>query len=395
MNKPEKERHLLWRLIYIIPLLLLVLSLVSITALANSMNSSDDSVELLEQTETINGPGFFSGNSVQIDGTVDGTTFVTGGEVHINGNINGSLFVAAQTVIIRGTVTGNIYIAGQNVNIAGQNQRDAFLAGETIVVNSQAQIGRDLFAAGSTILIESSLPRHLYGAGRQITLNSMIGGDAHLDSQQVTLQASALIEGDLDYTSQNEAQIHSNAVVNGETNWTEAPESRTGQEANQASKIIRVLLGILWSIVSTLLVWLVLKIWRKDFWQNTVLPLTETPLKTLGLGLLLLFLSPLAILLLFLTIIGIPLGIIMLGVYFLVLYLSHIIAAVFIGFWLAKRLKWRFLQKEIWSVLLGLVILEIVDWIPFLNFIVTLVVLAAGLGAFVLAYYKSHSRYSF
>lgn len=395
MNQLDKKRHLFWHLIYIIPLLLLFISMISMTAIANNMNSSDDSVEILEQTETINGPGFFSGNSVQIDGTVDGTAFVTGGAVHINGTINGSLFVAAQTVIVRGTVTGNIYIAGQHISIAGQNQQDTFLAGETIIVNSQAQIGRDLFTAGSTILIESSLPRHLYGAGRQMTLNGSIGGNAHLESQQISLQESAFIEGNLNYTSQNEAQFHSNSVVDGEITWIEVSESRTRQETNLSRKVIRTLLGMLWSIVSSLLVWLAFKIWRKFFWQRTITPLTASPLKTLGIGLLVLIISPFAVLLSFVTIIGIPLGIILLGLYFLLLYLSHIIAAAFIGFWLAKRLKWRNLQKEIWSVLLGLFILEIVGWIPFLNILITLVVLTAGIGAFVQAYYKTHSNYSF
>lgn len=394
MNKKEHPRSLLWRFVCIMTLLLLVLSVFSIQAFASNMDSSDETMEILEQGETVHGPGFFSGDSVQIDGNVDGTTFAAGNEVHVNGTINGSLFVAAQTIIIRGEVTGNIYVAGQSIQLAGQSRGDIFLAGATIIVNPQAQIGRDLFAAGSSIVIESSVPRHLYGAGQQLTLNGTVGGNVSLDAEKLTLQESAVIEGDLNYTSPQEAQTHSNATVNGEVNWTESAGTQAKQEPSQASKIGRTLLGMLWSILSSLVVWFMFRLWRPDFWKRAILPLSESPLKTIGVGLLALIVTPFAALLFMLTIIGIPFGLILLFLYLLLLYLSHIVVAVFIGFWLTNRLKWKSVQKEILFVLLGLIILELIGWVPILNFIVGLVSILIGLGTFILAYYKSHSSHS-
>lgn len=394
MNRKEQPRSLFRRLVFGILLFLMTLSVFSVTALASNMNSRDESMETLAAGETLDGPGFFSGNTVQIDGTVDGTTFAAGNVVHVNGTINGSLFVAAQTVVISGEVTGNIYVASQNINFAGQSQGDVFLAGSTVIVNPQAQLRRDLFAAGATVVIESSIPRHLYGAGQQFTLNGIVEGDAYLDAQKLNLKESAVIEGDLNYTSPNEAQTHSNATVNGETNWTESSQTRTRQEPSQTSRVVMTLLGILWSILSSLLVWFIIKLWRPDIWKKTILPITESPLKTLGVGLLTLIVVPFVILLLFVTIIGIPLGFILTTLYVLLLYLSHIAVAVFIGFWLINRLKWRNLQKEIWFVLLGLIIIEAISWIPILDFLFGLIVILAGLGTFVLAHYKSTSTNS-
>lgn len=389
MSKKEQPTSLLRRLIYLLPLLLMFLSVFSVTAIASNMNSSDQSMEVLEQGETLQGPGFFSGNNVQIDGTVEGTTFAAGNVVHVNGKINGSLFVAAQTVVINGEITGNIYVAGQNVNVDGQIRGDVFLAGATVIVNSQAKMRRDLFATGSTVIIEGAVPRHLYGAGQQFTLNGAVDGNAYLDAQQLSLKESAVIAGDLNYTSPNKVQSHSNAVVNGKTNWTESSQMSTKQEPSQMSKFVMALLGVLWSLLSALLVWFMLKLWRPDIWKRTILPISEAPLKTLGVGLLTLIAVPIAVIILFVTIIGIPLGIILFTLYLLLLYLSHIAVAVFIGFWLINRLKWRTLQKEIWFVLLGLIIIEVISWIPLLDFLFGITILLLGLGAFVLAHYKS------
>ena len=61
----------------------------------------------LQQGTTIDGPGFFSGDFIQIDGDVNGTTFASGDHIEINGDIDGALFVAGDTVQINGEVTGN------------------------------------------------------------------------------------------------------------------------------------------------------------------------------------------------------------------------------------------------------------------------------------------------
>ncbi|WP_091898197.1 hypothetical protein [Marinilactibacillus piezotolerans] len=46
-----------------------------------------------QEGTTLDGPVFFSGNNVRIDGEVNGMTFASGDHVEVSGDINGSLFV--------------------------------------------------------------------------------------------------------------------------------------------------------------------------------------------------------------------------------------------------------------------------------------------------------------
>lgn len=386
-NDQQNQRKWL-RLVYIVTLLVMALSVFSLSVHASNMNRMSDT-HVLAEGDTIDGPGFFSGDVVQIDGTVNGTTFAAGQSIQVNGTINGSLFAAGQTVIINGEVTGNIYGAGQTITMNGQNEQDGFLAGATITVGQDAQIGRDLFMTGSTLVQSGTLARHLFGAGQQFTLDGSVGGDTNFDVEQLTLEDSATIEGDLNYTSPNEATIHPDATINGQTDFQRrSQENRRPAPPTTSERVIATLLGILWSLLSALLVWLLFKLWRSDFWMNTIPPIAAVPLKTMGFGLLALLVTPLAVVLLMITVIGIPLALILAALYAIFLYLSKIVVAVFIGSWLASRFHWENLHREIWLVLIGLVILELLDLIPFVGGLVGLLVAITGLGALILSHYR-------
>ena len=103
MNKKVWWKGFFWS----INLLFLAI-LLGFSGVASATTMNAENLDTLAAGETIEGPGFFAGNVVKVDGNVEGTTFVSGQDVRINGNINGDLFVAAQSITINGTVIGNI-----------------------------------------------------------------------------------------------------------------------------------------------------------------------------------------------------------------------------------------------------------------------------------------------
>ena len=365
--------------------------LLGFSGVASAKNESAQNMDHLAAGETIDGPGFFAGNVVKVDGNVEGTTFVSGQDVRINGNINGDLFVASQTITISGTVTGNIYGAGQAIDFDGQSEGDIFFAGQSISVGQDASVGRDLFAAGATILQEGTVQRNLFGGAAEIVLSGQIGGDANLQTDNLALHDEAAIAGDLNYKGAKEAVIGTDATVTGETNWEFAETVNVDREVaeKETRTPVRKFFWLLWSLASALLIWFLIRIWRPAFWNNTVHPLAEKPLKTLGVGLLTLLVVPPMIILAMVTLIGIPAGFMLSAIYTFSLYLSRIIVAVFIGQSAAKRFKWPELHKGVWPVLLGLVVLGLLGLLPFVNFLSSLLTVMAGLGALVMAHYKA------
>ena len=371
--------------------LLFLTILLGFSGVASATTMNAENLDHLAAGETIDGPGFFAGNVVKVDGNVEGTTFVSGQDVRINGNINGDLFVAAQTISINGTVTGNIYGAGQALTFDGQSESDVFFAGQNISIGQDASVGRDLFAAGATILQEGIVQRNLFGGGAEIVLSGQIGGDTNLQTDSLKLQDGANIAGDLNYKGENEADIGAGATIAGDTDWEFAETMDVDREVGlkETRTPVRKFFWFLWSLASALLIWFLIRIWRPAFWQNTTRPLVEQPLKTLGVGLLTLLVVPPMIVLAMITVIGIPFAVILGAVYPIALYLSRIIVAVFIGQWLAKRFKWPELHKGVWLVLLGLIILGALRMPPYIGFLSSLLIVMAGLGSLVMAHHRA------
>lgn len=350
---------------------------------ANAANGQNP--EVLKSGQTVNGPGFFAGNMVQVDGTVEGTTFAVGQEVRINGIINGDLFVAGQTIYVNGKINGNIYSAGQNLSLGAQSTGDVFSAGQNVDITKEAVIGRDLFAAGARVSQGGTVQRKFSGGGSDILISGSIGQDANLEAENIKLLDGAVIKGDLSYKSANQASIASGSLINGQTNW-QYVSTQPKQKRNTA---IEFLWSALLGLASALLIWFLVKIWRPDLWAKNARFIAEQPLKTLGTGALALLVTPLLVILIMVTIIGIPIGIILGLVYGVTIYISKIIVAVFIGSWLTKRFKWTERHKGVWPVLLGLIILVILMKVPILGFLVWLLVVFAGLGSFVLSNLKN------
>ncbi len=365
----------------------MILGLITVlsTSIFAANFSSGQDIAILEPGKTLDGPGFFGGRIIRIDGNVEGTTFAAGQDVMVNGNINGDLFVAAQSVNINGKVEGNIYSAGQNLTLIGQTMGDVFLAGQDIKVDSKAVIERDLFASGYRIVQEGTVQRDFIGAGSDISINGSVGRNTDLDALNVGIQDKALLSGDLAYRSEIQANVAPGSTITGKTDWTKVDRT----PSNRPNRPFKTLTGKFISITGALLVWFVISVWKPEFWKKTSELISKQPLKTLGTGAIALIVTPVMIILVMITVIGIPLGVLAGLAYSVSLYLSKIVAAVLIGSLLAGQFGWPEMHKGVWLVLLGLVIITALGMIPYLDFLVWLTVSFAGLGAIIVSNYRT------
>ena len=366
--------------------ILFLLSIVLLPSLLLAANGYEqDSYSTLEAGKTIEGPGFFGGTIVRIDGDILGTAFVTGQDVTINGNIDGDLISMAQKLTINGTVSGNIYGTGQYLTFGGQNSKDVFLAGQYVSIQENASLERDLFAAGQATIMDGSVKRDFHGVGSEVLVGGSIGRNADLEGEVIKIRNTAVITGDLFYKSEREALVESGAQILGKTDWEYI--DFTPEEPMEIEKARRSPLGLIarkaLGIASALLLWFVVIIWKPELWKNISGKISEQPVKTLGIGAIALIVTPILAALLLVTVIGIPIGILLFIAYGVSLYLAKLITAVFIGSWLAEYFKWPEIHKGFWLVLLGLVILTLLCMIPILRILVRLLITFTGLGAIV------------
>jgi hypothetical protein len=110
--------------------------------------------------------------------------------------------------------------------------------------------------------------------------------------------------------------------------------------------------------------------------------------RSLGLGVGVLAGAPVAMVVAAITLVGLPLSLILLAVYLVALYLAKLWVGAFLG---RMILKPAGATKRDWllGLLVGLLILTIVGFIPYLGSLVRLGVVCLGLGAFAWQLYQA------
>ena len=103
---------------------------------------------------------------------------------------------------------------------------------------------------------------------------------------------------------------------------------------------------------------------------------------SLGVGLLALVLFIPSLILLAISLIGIPLIFLLVPIFLFLVYFSKIFTALYLG----KEILHRFHSKrtQTWALLIGLLIYYFLKLIPIVSPIITFVFMIAGLGAFFL-----------
>ena len=360
-----------------VALILLFFAIISISfgsVLAENIRGGN---VLVESDKTLEKTSFLSGDNVRIDGNINGTTFVSSENIEVNGIIDGDLFAVGQNIIVNGTVTGNLVTASKNITINGVVENNIYLAGAIIKIKSQ--INGSAFLAGQNVYIEDKaiIGRDAFVGAYKIYQNGVIDGDLFSGSRLLSVHGK--IGGDLHYSSQNKAEFSNESKVLGKIKWGKHKPKVT-KTMLSFDTLIRVIL----STLAPLVVWIFVKLIRPTFWISLTQDKSDSPFKILGFGILALIFIPIVSLLLMITNIGIPLGLILLALYIIINYISKIILSLFITYWLQNKYDWSNSQA-FWLFLLGLIILTILDIIPMVGWFFSLIIVSFGHGSIILS----------
>src|SRR5665647_1160575 len=209
-----------WRRVVMRKLLVLGVLLTAALGLAGSAHAYDlttGSQTYLSSDTTTNGSYYAAGNTVDINGSVKGDVFCAGQNVTINGPVAGDVICAAQNITINGDVGGNVRLAAQTVNLSGKIGRNATVLAQTLVTNKDSNIAGELMAQAATVTINGTVGGETYGDAQQLTVNGSVGSKVSYTAQTVAIGPAAKLNGGLEYTSSQKADIKSGAQVTGST----------------------------------------------------------------------------------------------------------------------------------------------------------------------------------
>jgi hypothetical protein len=367
--------------IFVIFASLLILPLFFASVVSAQSSDKQPKTVVLAKSEVVNKDYFAAGDSVTLSGTVNGDAYLAGGNVIVEGTINGDLLVAGGMVEIRGKISDDVRAAGGQIVISAQIGKNLTVAGGTVNLTDSAKIGGSLAAGTGTLSVFSPIGKDLNIGGGQVTLGNTVGGGVRAGIGKLTLTPNAKISGDLTYWSDAQAQIQSGAEVLGQTTHNLPPAK--APKAKPA-RILGIFTGVslalkiasfLWAFVIGLLLLKFFPVYTR----RTVETMIKKPWASLGMGFLVLILTPIIFLILLITVLGIPIAFILLVTFLIVAYLAKIFVSILVG----QKILRNFGSKagSNWALLLGLVIYGLVTLIPFIGPVVSLLVVIFGLGA--------------
>jgi len=362
-------------------MLLLVVGFFWANAAHAASNMRSGQVVAVGRDEVINASLYMAGSNLSISGTVKGDVYCAGQNVDITGTVEGDVICAAQTIHVSGPVLGSVRLAAQTISVSGSVARSASLFAQSASIGDGATIGTDLTAFASDVQLNGKVGRDVVGGGQTVTVFGNVGRSATVTSEQVTLASSARVKGDLTYISQNQAQIDKGAVVTGKTERQEpTAKQNQGWQGGWAAQLV----GLLYWFGAMLLFGLaMLALLPRTFLTTNRLIIGQGGWALLA-GLIALIVTPFVVTLLLVTVIGIPLGLALLGLWVIALVASFVYSSHSVGMWIANQLQWKLKWPQATALVIGLALLALVMLVPLVGGLLIFLALVWGLGGIVL-----------
>ncbi len=330
-------------------------------AMAAEFRAGDDRVSI---TDSVNENLYTAGGSVSVDSEVAGDLFIGGGEVRVGGDVRDDLFVGGGNIDVEGAVHGDVRVGGGQIRIAGDVTGDLLVFGGQVEISEGARVGGDVNVFSGQLII----------AGETGSIQAGVG--------ELVIENTATVNGDLTYTSEAEAVIPEGATVTGSITYNTPPVHPEVSRAGIFSAFLAG--GAIWLLVSVLMAMVLgyglpgktqalMMAWRGNFGMNLLW------------GLVFLIVTPVLAVILLVSTVGFPLGLITFGVYGLMLYVAKLVAALSVGAWIQSM--WDKKSNgtiPVWSAaVIGVIGLALVAIVPALGALAVFIAFLASLGAVV------------
>lgn len=350
----------------------------------------------LGQDEVVDRDYFAGGETVEIYGTVNGDVYAAGGQVFIDGVVNGDVLVAGGVVKISGVITQDVRAAGGQLTISGNVEGNVTIGGGNVDISESAQVSGNVVAGAGNLTISGPIEGNIMAGAGNFILESSVGGDVETGVGVLRITPNGSVDGNLTYYSDTEASIDEKASIAGEIMRKEVPEKFSeGMEKAKEMKVSPMEMGAIFAgvtlaakiigAISTLIIGLILLKLYPNYLGKVADNINKKPWPSLGIGFIALIATPVAGVILLITLVGIPLALMLFAIYGIYLYL----AKVFVVYWIGEKIFSEKTKKG-WLLLGGVVVFAVITFIPVIGGLARFLTVLFGLGAGLMACKKAH-----
>lgn len=356
-----------------------ILALLAVGALNASAATGDERVE-----GAMGADRFVAGGNIARTEPVDGDFIGAGGTLEVDAPVKGDAVLMAGNVRMAGAVGQNLYAAGGRVTIDGAISRNARVAGGKVQVGNGASIGGNLTAAGGNIAMRGSVKGYVQAAGGEVLIDGPVEGDVSVNGGRLRLGPAARVGGNLTYRG-DDLSVDPAASVAGRTD--RLASSPASSNAYNNARSFGVNGGWIWSAGLILLAALFAAAVPPAS-MRVSRALAAHPWYSLLAGFIAIVCIPFAVILLMITVIGIPLAMVVLLGYLILLVLGYVATAVSAGDAAVRRSRAADAQRSSWRVpaaAAAMLALTLIARIPFIGGLAVFVAVIIGIGAMFMA----------
>lgn len=318
-------------------------------------------------------------DSGRVDGTIDGDLVIATGGLSIGGRITGDVLVATYgSVTITGVVEGSLRGLARDLTVSGAVMDDIAVTVGSATISGD--VGRDLLVFAGSLDFSGTVGRDIKGRFINATVDGSVGRDVDVTVSSVRLGAAADIRGDFLYRADSDASIAPGAEVAGQTARLSARGSFFVRTFLTAANILSYLAFLFTGII---VFWLF-----RGSAPGAVREIVARPWRTLIVGIGAAFLLPTLGLLIAATLIGLPIGALMILGFVLGLFFAPIPAVTAFG---DRIVRSRF--GLFGAFLLGASLWRLGIWlVPIVGILLYFAALAWGLGGWLIAGWEQRRR---
>ena len=355
------------------------------------------------------------GRTVTISTPIHEDLYIAGGTVTIKAPVYGDVIIAAGTITINDTITNDVLLAGGNVTInsyVGDDIRCAGgelhilknIGGDLVITGGKVEIAKDVYinggliGSGGSIVVHGTVNGDIKAAASSFTFTGIANKNFDCRAEKLTMNGNVIGKSVL---AAREILIQPDASFNNEVRyWNQAGKLDFKQSLKHGNALFDPLLKIqnknwyyLGQATIVALIWYLLTVFSfilliqflfgntfRKAGHNTGLSL----LRSLGFGFLFFIGVPVATVLLLISIIGVPIGLILIATYVVIVLLATVITSLVFANWYNDKFEYNWgYWKIALSAMTMFILLKLISLTPFLGWIIMMVIACVAFGVLI------------
>ena len=325
---------------------------------------------------------YLAGAEVRVAAPLPADLLAAGGTLEVSADIAGDALLGGGSVSISAPVGGDVRAVGGQVSISSDVGGDVAALGGYVALSGKAS---EIQVAGGSVEITNgaSGPVTVYG-GTVVLAGEFTGNVRVVASDRITLAEGTIIAGDFEYNAPQQAVIPVSASIGGEVRYIGSSSFLPTAEEAQTFALAGVgILFVVRLVAGALAAGLLVGLFPGVARTVALTPLQKPSqfMRSFLIGFVVLLATPIAVVLLLASFVGIGIAALVGAGYLLLLLLSYLYAAAIAG-----ALLMRVARKEFsvsWkSAVLGTIVLYLLGLVPGLGFLVSFALSAVALGSF-------------